>query len=71
MHIDDQALRSSLQRLRQAAFEADVVAVMKRAVNAVDRAAYYVYDNYLNNAVGARLAALYRRTLKRSPAPAA
>ena len=37
MHIDDQALRSSLQRLRQAAFEADVVAVMKRAVNAVHR----------------------------------
>jgi GAF domain-containing protein len=34
-HIDEQALRSSLRRLREAAFDADVVAVMKRAVNAV------------------------------------
>jgi GAF domain-containing protein len=34
-HIDEAALRSSLQRLRQAAFDADVVAVMKRTVNAV------------------------------------
>jgi transcriptional regulator with GAF, ATPase, and Fis domain len=34
-HIDEQALGSSLQRLRDAAFDADVVAVMKRAVNAV------------------------------------
>jgi GAF domain-containing protein len=34
-HIDEEALRSSLQRLRQAAFDADVVAVMKRTVNAV------------------------------------
>lgn len=34
-HIDEQALRSSLQRLRQAAFDADVVAVMKRTVSAV------------------------------------
>jgi GAF domain-containing protein len=32
-HIDEQALRSSLQRLREAAFEADVAAVMKRAVD--------------------------------------
>src|SRR5207237_9653526 len=37
----------------------------KRAVNAVDRAAYYVYDNYLNNAVGARLASVYRSTVRR------
>jgi GAF domain-containing protein len=37
MHIDEEALRSSLQRLRQAAFDADVVAVMKRAVHAVHR----------------------------------
>jgi GAF domain-containing protein len=34
-HIDEQALRSSLQRLRDAAFAADVVSVMKRSVNAV------------------------------------
>lgn len=34
-HIDEEALRSSLQRLRQAAFDADVVAVMRRTVNAV------------------------------------
>lgn len=36
MHIDEDALRSSLQRLREAAFHADVAAVMKRAVGAVD-----------------------------------
>ena len=35
VHIDEEALRSSLQRLRQAAFDADVVAVLKRTVNAV------------------------------------
>lgn len=35
VHIDEQALRSSLQRLREAAFDADVVAVMKRTVDAV------------------------------------
>jgi GAF domain-containing protein len=34
-HIDEEALRSSLQRLREAAFEPDVVAVMKRTVNSV------------------------------------
>jgi GAF domain-containing protein len=34
-HIDEKALRSSLQRLREAAFDADVVAVMKRTVDAV------------------------------------
>jgi len=32
MHIDDEALQLSLQRLREAAFDADVVAVMTRAV---------------------------------------
>lgn len=37
MHIDEDALASSLQRLREAAFDADVVAVMKRAVAAVHR----------------------------------
>jgi GAF domain-containing protein len=37
MHIDEQALQSSLSRLRQAAFDADVAGVMKRAVNAVHR----------------------------------
>src|SRR6266699_4209947 len=35
VHIDEEALASSLQRLRQAAFDADVVAVLKRTVNAV------------------------------------
>lgn len=34
-HIDEEALRSSLRRLHEAAFDADVVAVMKRTVNAV------------------------------------
>jgi GAF domain-containing protein len=37
MHIDGEALASSLQRLREAAFDADVAAVMKRAVGAVHR----------------------------------
>jgi GAF domain-containing protein len=37
VHIDEQALRSSLQRLRQAAFDADVAGVLNRAVNAVYR----------------------------------
>jgi GAF domain-containing protein len=35
VHIDEKALRSSLERLREAAFDADVVAVMKRTVNSV------------------------------------
>jgi GAF domain-containing protein len=35
VHIDEEALQSSLQRLREAAFEADVVGVMKRTVDAV------------------------------------
>lgn len=35
VHIDDEALQSSLARLRQAGFDADVAGVMKRAVNAV------------------------------------
>src|SRR5579859_2555858 len=35
VHIDEDALRSSLQWLREAAFDADVVAVMKRTVDAV------------------------------------
>jgi GAF domain-containing protein len=35
VHIDEEALRSSLQRLREAAFNADVLAVMKRTVDAV------------------------------------
>jgi GAF domain-containing protein len=34
-HIDEQSLRSSLERLREAAAGADVVAVMKRTVNSV------------------------------------
>jgi hypothetical protein len=35
VHIDEEALQSSVQRLRQSAFEADVAGVMKRAVNSV------------------------------------
>ena len=35
VHIDEEALQSSLLRPRQAAFDADVAGVMKRAVNAV------------------------------------
>jgi GAF domain-containing protein len=35
VHIDEEALQSSLLRLRQTAFDADVGAVMKRAVNTV------------------------------------
>jgi len=34
-HIDEEALRSSLQRLREAAFDGDVAGVMKRTVDAV------------------------------------
>jgi len=34
-HIDEGALRSSLERLREAAFDADVVGVMRRTVDAV------------------------------------
>src|SRR5437764_1048668 len=34
-HIDEGALQSSLQRLREAAFDADVAGVMKRTVDAV------------------------------------
>ncbi len=37
VHIDEEALQSSLQRLRQATFESDVAVVMKRAVNSVHR----------------------------------
>lgn len=37
MHIDEQALQSSLQRLREAAFDADVAGVLNRAVTAVHR----------------------------------
>ena len=41
VHIDEEALRSSLQRLRQAAFDADVVAVLTRTVNAVNEVFSY------------------------------
>jgi GAF domain-containing protein len=34
-HIDEKALRSSLQRLREAGFDGDVVGVMRRTVDAV------------------------------------
>jgi SAM-dependent methyltransferase len=43
----------------------------KQAISVLDRAGYFFYDNYLNNAVGDRLAAIYRRTLGRlTSAPA-
>ncbi len=35
MHIDEEALGSSLERLRQTAFEAGVAGIMKRTVNAM------------------------------------
>jgi GAF domain-containing protein len=35
VHIDEEALRSSLHRLREAAFDADLVGVMRRTVDAV------------------------------------
>jgi GAF domain-containing protein len=41
VHIDADALRSSLQRLRQEAFDADVVAVLTRTVNAVNEVFSY------------------------------
>jgi GAF domain-containing protein len=37
VHIDEEALQSSLRRLRQAAFDADVAGVLERAVDAVHR----------------------------------
>jgi SAM-dependent methyltransferase len=36
----------------------------KRAVTMIERAGYLVYDTYLNNAFGARLAALYHRACR-------
>ncbi len=39
----------------------------KRHVAAVDRAAYFIYDNYLRNTFGERLAAMYRRTVRGQP----
>jgi 2-polyprenyl-3-methyl-5-hydroxy-6-metoxy-1,4-benzoquinol methylase len=36
----------------------------KRAVTMIERAGYFVYDTCLDNAFGARLAALYRRTFR-------
>lgn len=38
----------------------------KRAMPLLDRAGYYVYDRYLDNAVGGMLAALYRHTVRRT-----
>lgn len=42
----------------------------KRAMPALDRAGYYIYDNYLNNTLGTFFAALYRRTIRRAGARA-
>jgi SAM-dependent methyltransferase len=40
----------------------------KRDVPMIDRAGYFIYDNYLNNALGGALAALYRHTVRRTAA---
>ena len=40
----------------------------KTARPVLERAGYFVYDNYLNNPLGARLAALYRQAFRRSAA---
>jgi len=40
----------------------------KDAMSPLDRAGYYLYDNYLHNAFGMRLARLYRRAFRRAPA---
>jgi SAM-dependent methyltransferase len=39
----------------------------KCAFPALDRASYYLYDHYLNNAIGARLAVIYRRAFPLPP----
>jgi SAM-dependent methyltransferase len=39
----------------------------RRSGRALDRLGYFVYDGYLNNSLGARLAAVYRRTFRRPP----
>jgi hypothetical protein len=36
----------------------------KQTLAAIERAGYFMYDNYLNNRVGARFAALYRRMFR-------
>jgi SAM-dependent methyltransferase len=38
----------------------------KERLPPLERAGYLVYDTYLNNALGARLAAIYRRTFRRT-----
>jgi SAM-dependent methyltransferase len=38
----------------------------KQSVPPLERAGYFVYDRYLNNRLGERLAAMYRRTFRRS-----
>jgi SAM-dependent methyltransferase len=38
----------------------------KQTGSALDRLGYFVYDGYLNNGFGARLAAVYRRTFRRA-----
>jgi SAM-dependent methyltransferase len=42
----------------------------KEHVSLMDRAAYYLYDGYLDNPAGDRLAAWYRRMFRRPKAPA-
>jgi SAM-dependent methyltransferase len=41
----------------------------KRAMPLLDRAGYYLYDNYLNNTVGNMLATVYRHTVRRAAGP--
>jgi SAM-dependent methyltransferase len=38
----------------------------KQTVPPLERAGYFVYDNYLNNPIGARLASLYRKAFRRA-----
>jgi SAM-dependent methyltransferase len=41
---------------------------LKEKMTPLDRLGYYIYDGYLNNALGARIAAFYRRTFRRGAA---
>jgi hypothetical protein len=38
----------------------------RREIPAIERAGYFVYDNYLNNPLGERLAVLYRSVRRRN-----
>jgi len=58
VHIDEEALQSSLQRLRQATVESDVTAVMKPTEwDSSDIQALRAYSDLTAEVVGAALAA--------------